>query len=163
MNFVKIKYHYSVAIAALLFFGVSCKIQEPEFKGVNDFSVGSLDSDKIEITINVKLNNPNNFKIKVIKANMDLLVGGNEAGVAKLEEKVIIKKKAEDNYDIIISTDKDKLMSAGMKAIIPSLASGKVSVKVKGWVKGRVWGIGKKIDVEFKENVDIDMLKGLKK
>lgn len=153
----------SAVFMALIFFGSSCKIQEPEFKGVNDVSVGSFESEKIEITINVKLDNPNNFKIKVIKANLDLLVGGNEAGVAHLDKKVIIKKKTEDNYDIIISTDKDQLMSAGLKAVIPSLATGKVTVKVKGWVKGRVWGIGKKIDVEFKENVDMDMLKGLKK
>lgn len=147
---------------ALIFFASSCKIQEPEFKGVNDFSVGSLEAENIEIVINVKLDNPNNFKIKVIKAKMDLFIGGTEAGVANLEEKITIKKNAEDNYDIIISTDKEQLMGAFMKSALPTLASGKVTVKVKGWVKGRIFGIGKKIDVEFKENVDMNMLKGMK-
>jgi hypothetical protein len=53
-------------------------------------------------------------------------------------------------------------MSAALKSAISSFGSGKITVKVKGWVKGRVWGIGKKIDVEFKESVDMDLLKGLR-
>jgi hypothetical protein len=30
---------------------------------------------------------------------------------------------------------------------------------VKGWIKGRVFVFGKKVDVEIKETVDIDQLK----
>lgn len=156
------RYYISAILVALMFFGGSCKIQELEFNGVNDVSVGSMKSDNIEITINVKLDNPNNFKIKVVKAKLDLFIGGIEAGTADLEDKITIKKKAEDNYDIIITTDREQLMSAALKSALTSFGSGKITVKVKGWVKGRVWGIGKKIDVEFKENVDMDMLKGMK-
>lgn len=156
------KYFISAAIVALMFFGSSCKVQELDFNGVNDFSVGSLKSDNIEVTINVKLDNPNNFKIKVVKAKLDLFIGSNEAGVASLEDKITIKKKTEDNYDIIITTDREQLMSAALKSALSTLGNGKMTVKVKGWVKGRVWGIGKKIDVEFKENIDMDMLKGMK-
>ena len=159
---LNVKYVISAAMVALMFFGSSCKIQELEFNGVNDVSVGSMTSDDIEVTINVKLDNPNNFKIKVVKAKLDLFIGGAEAGTADLGDKIIIKKKTEDNYDIIISTDREQLMSAALKSALTSFGSGKITVKVKGWVKGRVWGIGKKIDIEFKENVDMDMLKGMK-
>jgi LEA14-like dessication related protein len=158
----KNKIFISAAIVALMFFGTSCKVQELDFNGVNDVGIGSMQSDDIEITLNVKLDNPNNFKIKVVKADLDMFIGGNEAGSASLGDNVEIRKKAEDNYDIIIVTDRKKLMGAALKAAIPSLASGKVTVKVKGWIKGRVWGIGKKIDVEFKESVDVNMFKGLK-
>jgi len=162
MNRPKINHYFSAVIMALILFASSCKVQELEFKGVNDFSVGTLKSDLIEVTINVKLNNPNNFKIKVVNAKLDLLVGGNEAGTASLEEKIIIKKRTEDSYDITIVTDKEKLMSAALKSALTSFGSGNITIKVKGWVKGRVWGIGKKIDVEFKENVDLEKLKGIK-
>jgi LEA14-like dessication related protein len=156
-------YHFfSVVILAILFSFPSCKVQELDFNGVNNVSIGSMKSDNIEITLNVKLDNPNNFKIKVVNAKLDLFIGGNEAGVASLDDKVIIKKKTEGDYDIIITTDREQLMSAAVKSAISSFGSGKITVKVKGWVKGRVWGIGKKIDVEFKENVDMDMLKGLR-
>lgn len=148
----------SAALTALILFGSSCKIQELDFNGVNDFSVGSMQSDDIEVTINVKLDNPNSFKIKVIKADLDLVIGGNPAGKAVMANKITIQKKKEDNYDIIISTSKDEIMSAVWKSAIPAATSGKVTVKVKGWIKGRVWGIGKKIDVEFKESVDLKEL-----
>ncbi len=148
----------SAAITALILFGSSCKVQELEFNGMNDFSVVSMQTDDIEIRINVKLDNPNGFKIKVIKADLDLMIGGNAAGKANLENKITIEKKTEDNYDIVISTDKDQIMSAVWKSAIPAAASGKVTVKVKGWIKGRVWGIGKKIEVEFKESVDLKEL-----
>ncbi len=156
-------YHFiSIVAVVMMFSGTSCKVQELDFNGVNNISVGSMKSDDIEITLNVKLDNPNSFKIKVVKAKLDLFIGGNEAGVASLDDKVIIKKKAEGDYDIIITTDREQLMSAALKSAITSFGSGKITVKVKGWVKGRVWGIGKKIDVEFKENVDMDMLKGMR-
>lgn len=153
---------YSAALVALILFIPSCKIHELDFKGVNDFGLGSMESDNIEITINVKLDNPNNFKIKVVDAKLDLFIGGNEAGTASLEDNIIIKKKKEDNYDIIITTDREQLMSAALKSALTSFGTGKITIKVRGWVKGRVWGIGKKIDVEFKENVDLDMLKGMR-
>lgn len=153
---------YSVAIVTLFLFFSSCKVHELEFNGVDNFKVGSLQSDNIEFTFSVKIENPNAFKIKVIKANLNLFIGGNEAGSANLKDKIIIKKKAEDVYDITITTDRKKLLSAAVKAAIPSLATGKVEVKVKGWIKGRVFGIGKKIDVDFKEKISTDVFSKLK-
>ena len=90
---LNVKYIISAAMVALMFFGSSCKIQELEFNGVNDVSVGSMTSDDIEVTINVKLNNPNNFKIKVVKAKLDLFIGGTEAGTADLGHKLSSRKK----------------------------------------------------------------------
>lgn len=162
MKSLPFKIFSSAILMVFLFSGSSCKIQELDFKGVNDFGLGSMESDNIEITINVKLHNPNNFKIKVVNAKLDLFIGGNEAGTASLEDNIIIKKKKEDNYDIIITTDREQLMSAALKSALTSFGTGKITIKVRGWVKGRVWGIGKKIDVEFKENVDLDLLKGMR-
>lgn len=150
---------YSVAIVTLFLFSSSCKVHDLDFKGVEDYSVGSLQSENIELTVKVKLDNPNSFKIKVIKADLNLFIGGNEAGKAKLKDKVIIKNKKEDVYDITIVTNKKQLMSAAFKAAIPSLASGKVEVKVAGKIKGRVFCFGKKIPVEFKEKVDTNIFK----
>lgn len=150
---------YSVAIVTLFLFSSSCKIHDLDFNGVEDYSIGSLQSDNIELTVKVKLDNPNSFKIKVIKADLNLFIGGNEAGKAKLKDKVIIKNKKEDVYDITIVTNKKQLMGAAFKAAIPSLASGKVEVKVAGNIKGRVFCFGKKIPVEFKEKVDTNIFK----
>lgn len=109
--------------------------------------------------MNVKLNNPNRYKIKVIKADLDLFVGGTAAGKALLTEKVILKKKSEDDYDVIVEINPKDLTKALLSNALGIAFQKKVQVKVKGKVKGRVFIFGKNIDVEFKENIDVGSLK----
>lgn len=133
--------------------------EDVEFKKVQRVNFHKISSDVVRLTLGVELNNPNNYKIKVVKSDLQLFIAGSDAGKAVLKDKVILKKKTEDVYTIVIDGDLKSIMKAALSGGILSALTGKVQVGVKGWVKGRVFVFGKKFDVEFKQNVDMKELK----
>lgn len=109
--------------------------------------------------MNVKIDNPNSFNIKIGKSDLTLYVMGNDAGKVELEETITLEKNAEQDYDITVLFDKEKLMNAAMASGLSILTSGKVTLRVRGWVKGKAYGFGKKVDVDFKESISTKELK----
>lgn len=137
----------------------SCAIQDVEFVKLNTHAVSKISENEAQITLNVTLDNPNNFKIKITKSNLNLSVGGNDAGKVDMVEKITLHKKTEGDYDIIIQVDPEKIMDAALKCGISILLTGKVTVRVKGWVKGRAYGIGAKVDVDESHQIDSEKMK----
>ena len=153
-------FHKSLIILATCFVFSSCfTYDDIEFKEVNSTNIRQLNKEKTSLVLNVKLSNPNNYKIKVVKSDLDLFIGGTSAGKAVLTEKIILKKKSEEDYDIIIEINPKELTKALLNNGLSLLFQKTAQVKVKGWIKGRVFMFGKKVDVEFKHNVDVGNLK----
>lgn len=138
----------------ILFFA-SCNIQDVELVKVNGYNIGRSDEKEIKLTLNLKIDNPNNFAIKVKKTNLNLFVSGSDAGKIKLNDKVIILKKSETDYDFVLTADKNQVSKAVVQAGIGIALTGKVNLNVKGWIKGKVFGIGKKIDIDEKQSLSL--------
>jgi LEA14-like dessication related protein len=134
---------------------LSCNIQDVELVKVNGYNVGQSSSDKIKLTLNMRIDNPNNFKIAVKKTDLNLFVSGSDAGKIILEEKIIILKKTETDYDFVLIADQKHVSRAVVQAGIGIALTGKVNINVKGWIKGKVFGIGKKIDIDEKQSLSI--------
>lgn len=140
-------------------FSSCASYEEIEFGKVNDFRTNPKENGKVDLVLKMNINNPNNFSIKVVKCDFELEIGGNSAGKITLGEKVKIVKNKEQEYEIIVEADKGDVTSAMMKTAFTSMASKKVHLKAKGWVKGRVFIFGKKENVEFKHEFDLDDMK----
>ncbi|MFN3343554.1 MAG: LEA type 2 family protein [Flavobacteriales bacterium] len=128
--------------------------EQVEFRNVERVNIKRDSNKEMVLNLGVKLYNPNGYKIKVIKSQLDLTISGTSAGKAILEDKVILRKRKEEVYDINISIDRSAVTKALMASGINLLFTGKVPVEVKGWIKGRVFIFGKKFDVAFKEQID---------
>lgn len=133
----------------------SCNVQDVEMVKVNGYNIGRDDNDKIKLTLNIRIDNPNNFKIKVKKTDLNLTVSGSNAGKISLEDKIILLKKTETDYDFVLIADSKQVSRAVIQAGIGIALSGKVNLNVKGWIKGKVCGIGKKIDIDEKQSLSI--------
>ena len=142
-------------IAIIFFLFSACAIQDVELVKINNYKVAQTNDKKIKLTLNIRIDNPNNFKIKVKKSNLNLTVSGSDAGTIKLEDKVIIQKKSESDYDFILYANQEQVSKAIIQAGIGIALTGKVNLTVKGWIKGKVFCIGKKIDIEHKESISI--------
>ena len=140
-------------ILFLLLILSSCSIQDVEMVKVNSYNVERSGGEVVRLHLNLKIDNPNNFNIKVKKADLNLNISGSDAGKVTLGEKVTISKKTEGDYDFILEADQKKIMKAIMEAGIGIALSGKVNIGVKGWIKGKVFCIGKKIDVDEKQSM----------
>lgn len=133
----------------------ACAIQDVELVKVNNFNVSKSTGDQPQLRVNITLDNPNNFNIKVKKTKINLDINGNDGGEIKLAEKVKIYKKSQQEYDFVLEGDKDQILSAIKSAGINVLLTGKVNISIKGWVKGKAFGLGKKIDVNEKKSLSL--------
>lgn len=128
----------------------SCfEFQNLDFKGVENVKFGKLNGGKITFVIDVKMSNPNNYTIKVKPSSVDLYVEESLLGKAFLDEKVKIIRKKEGVYSVPLRIDlEDGVMLKFFKFALMD----KVKVRIKGKVKGSIFGVSKKIAIdEFKE------------
>jgi LEA14-like dessication related protein len=147
--------------SAVLFLFSSCVFgyKEIEFRQINSFNMGKVNDGKVSFNMNVLVHNPNWYKIKIIKGEMDLTLGGNDAGTATLSEKVKLKGNEERDYDVIIEADYRQLTRAILSSGLSALITKKAIFKVKGWIKGRVFVFGKRFPVEMSESIDLNQFK----
>lgn len=126
---------------------------------INSVHVNELNKGSLVFVFNVRLQNPNNYNIKIKSADLKLYIGANEAGNASLMDKLIMRKKSEDDYDIHIETDAKQITKALAGSTLNILLNKSVPVKVKGNVKAKVFVFAKKFPLEFKDNVELKQLK----
>lgn len=142
-------------ISILALFITSCSVQDVEMVNVNSYKVAQSSDDKIKLILNIRIDNPNTFNIKVKKTDLNLFVNGTDAGKINLEDKLIILKKTETDYDFVLTADQKQVSRAVVQAGIGIALTGKVNINVKGWIKGKVFGIGKKIDIDEKQSLSV--------
>ena len=133
--------------------------EDVDFKGVKNVSILERTEDVVKLQIDVLVDNPNNFKIKVKKSTMNIYINDKYVGKTQLDEKVVIQKETEDVYGIVLNADPRDLVKAAMGSL-GGLLKGKVTVKLKGDVKGSVYGISRKVPVEVEESIDLKDLMG---
>ncbi len=133
----------------------SCNVQDVELVNVNSYNIARSSDDKIKLILNIRIDNPNNFSINVKKTDLNLYINGSDAGKIVLEDKIILLKKTETDYDFGLMADQNQVSKAIVQAGIGIALTGKVTINVKGWIKGKVFGIGKKIDIDEKQSLSI--------
>jgi len=137
-------------------------VKDLDFKGVEKFKVENLSNKEAKVRVSVKVDNPNNFNVKIKKADLDLMIGEKKVGKAKLDHVVIIPKKKESIQDIIISADDLNLRKTLASNFLSVLMSGKIKAGVKGKVKAGVFIINKKFDLDLSDHIsvrDLDLFK----
>lgn len=138
-----------------------CTFEEVEYRQVNSYHVDKLNDHEARLSVNVKLDNPNSFAIKITKTKLNLSVSGKPAGEIRLLNQIKIKRRSESDYDVQLEVDPDKITKAAFQSGLSILLTKKVTIRVKGWVKGKVMGVGKKVDVDESREVPIDQFKSL--
>lgn len=141
---------------SLLFLTGCTNYREVVFKGVESVSVGRFDQQGMQLTADVRLENPNNFRIKVSDPDVDVFLNGFYLGKAHLDERVILPKRTDATYHVPLHADFDGTGSNVLTAMLSAALSGKGELRVKGTVTG---GIGfllrKKFPFEETETIDL--------
>jgi LEA14-like dessication related protein len=130
--------------------------QEVEFVGMKGVEVEDMSTKEIKVRVSIQVKNPNNYKIKITKSDLDLFLGGKALGKAVIGERIILPKNSNETHTFTISTDLSKL--GGMLGVgAMMLGGGSKTFRVKGWVKAKAFGVGKKFPVDFKESLKIPL------
>ena len=132
--------------ASLLFLFSAClEFDDVKFKGIESVKFPKIDQKELLIDLSLRLDNPNNYKIKIKPSVLDVYIGGILMGQVKLDEKFVIKKKQENTYSTQLVC---KLEDGVLFSLMKFATMNEISVRFKGRVKGSVYGINKKVDID---------------
>lgn len=137
-----------------------CSIQNPEVKKVGDFKFKGLKDKSLEFSIDIELNNPNNFGFKIKKTNIDIYSTSDELlGKVTLDKSVRIKKGVTDTYQLDLTA---KLADGALLKIVRMNAKSATEVHLKGKVTGTVFGIPKSKEIDQNSPLDMGLLRKIK-
>ena len=141
-----------IIIAGFLFFTSCITYKDVEFKGINNASIGDLKNQKIPIELTIRVFNPNNYNIKITRANLEVFIEGKYFGKTTISDKVVIKKNKEENYTIVLETSKSEAGKLILSSL-PLLFGKKLILEIKGSVVAKAYGIKKKFPVNEKHEL----------
>lgn len=134
---------------SLLFVFTSCfTYKEVQFNGVSDFHVDDINKEKATVSFKASIYNPNNYNIKVKSNDLDVLLSDKKVGTAKIKKKVVIKKQTSGDYDVQVDIDLKKFAGGGLFGLAKVLSGKSLSLRVRGFLKVRARGLGKKIEID---------------
>ncbi len=146
-----------ISLLLLTFLLNSCfDFEEVQFKGIENVSMPKMDDKEILVDLTLKLENPNNFKIKIKPSFVNVFIEDKMMGTIYLDKKVVLKKKQESLYSTQLRV---KLEDGAFFSLLKYVARKEVPVRFKGKVKGSVFGISKKIDVDQLKVINGENLK----
>ena len=146
-----------LVIALVLFLFSSClEFDDVKFKGIESVKFPKIDQSEILIDLSLKLDNPNNYKIKIKPSTLDVYIGGVLMGQVSIDKKFVIKRKQEGVYSTQLVC---KLEDGVFFSLMKFATMKELSVRFKGRVKGTVYGISKKVDIDETKTLDGSKLK----
>lgn len=145
------------ALVSLVFLLNSCfDFKEVQFKGIEGVKMPKMDDREILVDLTLKLENPNNFKVRIKPSAIDVFIEDKMMGTVFLDKKVVLKKKQENLYSTQLRV---KLEDGALFSLLKYVTKKEVSVRFRGKVKGSVYGISKKIDIDQTKLINGDKLK----
>ncbi len=144
-------------LIAVIFLISSCEF----YKDIDLVNFGGVKFDKLDgntafVNMDVELDNPNFYSIKVKPSFLDVYVEGEYMGKAHLLEKVKIKRKKSNLYNVKIELQgQEGILKKAMKYALKD----NLKIRLVGKVKGSVFLFSKKFEVNETKTIDGAKLK----
>jgi LEA14-like dessication related protein len=152
---------FSFFLLFVLSFAISTSAQpQPlSYVGVENFKIQQVDKQMASISLDIKLYNPNDFKIKLKDADIDVFIDGNQLGNVQSAEKYEVPKNDTCLVPVILNVALKKILPNALQLV---LSNGIADVKLTGTVKAGRYGIYKKIPLDYESKQDIGALLNIK-
>jgi LEA14-like dessication related protein len=122
---------------------------------VMNIEIVEFSTDIINATVEIEINNPNWYDIKLMDSDLDLFVNGKSMGTVHLAEKVVIPKKSITIQKVEVISDIKDAQANFLQSVMSLLFKKTALLEIKGEVKAKGLMVSKKIPVEIKEEMDI--------
>lgn len=126
--------------------------------GIENPKVKSFSKEGVDMTIGVRVKNPNNVAVTVFPSTFDATVNGISVGKVKLKKKVRIKADSDDAPDFHIVSNFSNLSFADMATIGAVALAKKANITLKGDVRAGKWYYKKRFPVDFSKSISIPKL-----
>jgi LEA14-like dessication related protein len=127
---------------------------EVKLEGVQGVRITRLDAKGISASIQVQVDNPNPYRIKVLDPDVDLYVNDVPLGKAMLDSTIVLEPSGTRTYSIPLratfTNSKDLL-----PVLLGSALGGSMKFGAKGTVTGRAGLVRKRIPFEVEQTVSL--------
>ena len=146
---------FFTALTILLF--SSCAIyQDIDVSEVRDIRIIEITKDGLTAEVDLKIYNPNRYKITVLNVDADIYLNDKDIGDAKIKRKVVIDKKSNLVYSIRLEGDYTKMGGSLLEGLLGSIFAQTVNLKIDGTIKGRALFISKRVYFQVDEDVRLN-------
>ena len=126
-----------ITLFSIVFLTSCFDYEDVEFKGVQNIGLEGRSGGNITVRIDMKVNNPNNYNIKIKKSSLDVFVNGSKIGKTKIKNDITLKKNRQDVYSLYLTLSEKDLKGSAL-ASIRSLLTGSMKIRIKGDIKAKV-------------------------
>ena len=147
----------SYALLVLFTFGLfGCiEYKEVEVIEVSDVGIKDISMSGIDIEVAMQIKNPNKYNISITESDLTLFADGNKVGVANVKEKITLPKKSNKIHRVTITTTVQDITSSALPLLMSLMSRDNIEVQIKGDIKAKAKGIGKRFPVDFKDRVKL--------
>lgn len=143
-----------LSIFVLLLSLSSCiNYEDVQLLEVTNIRVIDLTTKKIEIGVDMKIVNPNNYKISITDSDLELMIKNKKIGTAKIKDKIELPKKSDQVHHIAIVTETKDIVSGAIPVLLSLMFDETVELQVKGEIRAKAKALSKNFPVDFKERV----------
>ena len=133
----------------------SCTLyNDVEVLEVQDVRVKEFSDKVIVAEVDLLIDNPNWYKVKLTKSEIDLAINGKDVGQMGLGEKLTIPKKTKSTHTVLIEADYEVLQTNFLQNFLTLLFNPEVKLKADGYITGRALFVSKKVPVLIEEDID---------
>jgi LEA14-like dessication related protein len=138
----------------------SCKFyKDVNVYEVQDVRVKEFSHEMVRAEVDVKVDNPNWYKIKVKESQIKLSINGDYIGIMELDSSLVVPKKSTSVQTIAISTDYADAQTNFLQNTLMLLFAKSVLISAEGHVVGKALIVRKKMPVKLEKQVDLDQIK----
>jgi len=135
---------------------VSCNYKDVEIANIEKIKLGKIKSNYISLDTRILINNPNNYKIKIKKYNLDVVVNKQNFKMVEADANIIIPKKYNGTISVPITMkSKDLLNFRTITTMYKLFTSKKVDVETHGTISIKFLFFSKKIKINEKKTIDL--------
>ena len=127
--------------------------QDVSFNGIENVRIISLTQHGAEAEITAKIKNPNNVSFTIYPVDLDVVLGGMNAGKAHISGRTKIKAHSEKSYTFRIKSDFSNISMNDLPKLMSLAMSKNVKVGLKGKLKAGKLFIKKSFPVDVQESV----------
>lgn len=124
------------------------------YQGIENIKMGKPNEGKMTINFNIKLDNPNKYRLKIKPSDLTVFLGGKELGEIHLTETLVIDKRSMKSYPMSIDAKIKDLAKSGLGGLIELATKQTVTLRFKGFVRGSVYGITQKRYVDQTKEIE---------
>lgn len=128
------------------------------YQGIESVKIGKISEGKTPISFNIKLDNPNNYKIKIKPSDLTVYIGGKELGEVHLKQTLVIKKKSSNSYPLTIEAKLKDIALSSISGLMEMATKKTVTIRFKGFVRGSVYGVTQKRFVDQSKEIETSQL-----